>query len=49
MNNSRWLTHLGPYISDDIRVYALDNTQQGIFTIKDCKNLINKENDSSSE
>ena len=49
MNNSRWLTHLGPYISDDVKVYALDNTQQGIFTIKDCKNLINKENDSSSK
>jgi hypothetical protein len=49
MNNSRWLTHLGPYIADDIKVYALDNTQQGIFTIKDCKNLIDKENDSNSE
>lgn len=40
LNNSRWLTHLGPYISDDTKVYALDNTQQGVYTIKDCKKLL---------
>lgn len=48
-NNSRWLTHLGPYISDDIKVYALDNTQQGIFTIKDCKNLLKQQNEANSQ
>ena len=49
MRNSRWLNALGQYADDNIRVYALDNTQQGIYTIKDCKNLIQKEYDSNSE
>lgn len=44
LNNSKWLTSFGPYLDNDLKVYALDNTQQGIFTIKDCKNLIEKEN-----
>ena len=38
--NSRWLNNIGPYLSDDTRVYALDNTQQGIFTIGDIKKFI---------
>lgn len=40
---SRWLTIFGKFLPDDMRVYALDNTQQGIFTIKDCKDFLNKE------
>ena len=43
LNNSRWLTHFGPHLSDDIKVYALDNTQQGVYTIKDCKELLKRE------
>ena len=42
MNNSRWLTPIGEYIPDYIKVYALDNTQQGIFTIGDIKKFLNK-------
>lgn len=38
--NSRWLTIAGPFIPDDTKVFALDNTQQGIFTIKDIKEFL---------
>lgn len=41
--NSRWLTKFGKYLPDSTKVYALDNTQQSIFTIKDCKEFLNKE------
>jgi hypothetical protein len=41
--NSRWLTVFGKYLPDETKVYALDNTQQGIFTIKDCKQYLKKE------
>jgi hypothetical protein len=44
MNKSRWLNSLGKYADDNIRVYALDNSSQGIKTIKDCKELLKKEN-----
>jgi hypothetical protein len=40
---SRWINDIGPYLSDDIKVYALDNTQQGIFTIGDIKKFIKKD------
>jgi len=40
MGKSRWLTEFGPYLDDDVKVYALDNTQQGVYTIKDCKELL---------
>jgi hypothetical protein len=43
MRNSRWLNVLGKHSDDNIRVYALDNTNQGIFTIKDCKELLEKQ------
>lgn len=44
--NSRWLTAFGKYLPDDMKVYALDNTQQGIYTIGDCKEFLNrKDND----
>jgi hypothetical protein len=38
--NTRWLSAVGEYLPDDMKVYALDNTQKGIFTIKDCKELL---------
>lgn len=47
-NSSRWLTIFGKFLPDDMRVYALDNTQQGIFTIKDCKDFLNKELDDNN-
>lgn len=37
MDNSRWLNNLAKSLPDDTRVYALNNTQQGIFTIGDIK------------
>jgi hypothetical protein len=40
-NTSRWLTSYGEQFKDDTRVYALDNTQQGIYTIKDIKEFLN--------
>lgn len=44
-NNSRWLKNWGELLDDDTKVYAIDNTQQGIFTIKDCKEFLkDKEN-----
>ena len=43
MRNSRWLSVLGQHADDTIRVYALDNTQQGVYTIKDCKELLKRE------
>ena len=43
MSRSRWLSDLAKMLPDDTRVYALDNTQQGVFTIGDIKNLIKKE------
>jgi hypothetical protein len=39
---SRWLTVLGEHLPDDMKVYALDNTQQGIYTIRDCKEFLKK-------
>ena len=41
-NESRWLNVLAQKLTDDTKVYALDNTQQGVYTIKDCKELIKK-------
>ena len=40
-NISRWLISYGEQLKDDVRVYALDNTQQGIYTIKDIKEFLN--------
>ena len=37
-----WRNHLGPYLSDEMKVDALDNSPQGIFTIGDIKKEINK-------
>lgn len=41
--DTRWLTAVGKYLPDDMKVYALDNTQQGIFTVGDCKEFLKKE------
>lgn len=39
--NSRWLKNWAEQLDDNTKVYAIDNTQQGIFTIKDCKEFLN--------
>lgn len=36
-HNSRWLSDLAKLLPDDTRVYALDNSQQGVYTIGDIK------------
>jgi hypothetical protein len=41
--NSRWLSDLAKLLPDDTRVYALDNSQQGVYTIGDIKNLMKQE------
>jgi len=40
MNNSRWLNDLAKSLPDETKVYALDNTQQGVYTIGDIKQLM---------
>jgi hypothetical protein len=37
MGRSRWLSDIAKSLPDDTRVYALDNSQQGVFTIGDIK------------
>jgi hypothetical protein len=49
MSKSRWLTPLAWALPDDTRVFALDNTHQGILTIKDCKNQLKQEHDNNSK
>ena len=44
--NTRWLSAVGVYLPDDMKVYALDNTQQGIFTIGDIKKFLDNETNS---
>jgi len=45
MDNSKWLNPLAELLPDDTRVYAMDNTQQGVFTIADIKMVMaNKKN-----
>ncbi len=39
-SHSRWLNNMGPLLPNDVKVYALDNTQQGIFTIGDIKKFM---------
>jgi hypothetical protein len=39
-NNSRWLVSYGEQLSNETKVYALDDTQQGIFTIGDIKKFM---------
>jgi hypothetical protein len=41
--NSRWLNAVGPFLDDDIKVYALDNSQQGVYTIGDIKEYVKKQ------
>ena len=40
----RWKNELAPYLSNDIKVYPLNNTAQGIYTIGDIKKEINQNN-----
>lgn len=39
-HNSRWLKEWAKLLPDETKVYAMDNTQQGIFTISDIKKFL---------
>ena len=39
----RWLLDLASHLPDDAKVYPLDNSAQGIYTIGDCKKHLEKE------
>jgi hypothetical protein len=36
----RWLNPLAELLPDDTKVYALDNSQQGVYTIGDIKKIM---------
>lgn len=38
--NSRWLNPIARLLPDETRVFPLDNSAQGIYTIKDIKNFM---------
>jgi hypothetical protein len=40
LENSRWMNSLASRLPDDTRVFSLDNTAQGIYTIGDIKNFL---------
>lgn len=40
---TRWLNDLALFLSDDIKIYPLDNSAQGIYTIGDFRKLLNEE------
>ena len=46
MNNCKWLNSIAKHISDDTKVYALDNSAQGVYTIKDLKELLERDKQS---
>lgn len=35
-----WLNDLAPFLSDDTKIYPLDNSAQGIYTIGDFKKVL---------
>ena len=47
MGNCRWLNPLGELLPDDTKVYALDNSQQGVYTIGDIKQMMDKQNNNA--
>jgi hypothetical protein len=47
MHNSRWLNQLAELLPDDTRVFPLDNSAQGIYTIDDIKEYLKKENEAN--
>ena len=40
--NNHWLNNLAAFLSDDTKIYPLDNSAQGIYTIGDFKKLLNE-------
>jgi hypothetical protein len=47
---SRWLNPLSSKLSDDTRIFPLDNSAQGIYTIGDARKFLKeKENEANSQ
>lgn len=47
---SRWLNPLSSRLSDDTRIFPLDNSAQGIYTIGDARKFLKeKENETDSQ
>jgi hypothetical protein len=46
--HSRWLNPLASRLSDDTRIFPLDNTAQGIYTIGDIKKFLKQEEDGTN-
>jgi hypothetical protein len=46
-HNSRWMNFLASRLPDDTRVFPLDNTAQGIYTIGDIKNFLKAEDETN--
>ena len=48
--HSRWLNPLSSKLSDDTRIFPLDNSAQGIYTIGDARKFLKeKENETDSQ
>lgn len=45
MNNSRWMNAIAELLPDDTRVFPLDNSAQGIYTIGDIKQFLQSKHD----
>ena len=45
--HSRWLNPLSSRLSDDTRIFPLDNTAQGIYTIGDARKYLNPEDEAN--
>ena len=45
MNNSRWMNAIAELLPDDTRVFPLDNSAQGIYTIGDIKEFLQSKHD----
>ncbi len=41
--NSRWLSDFANRLPDDTKVYPLNNSRQGVYTIADCKKILENE------
>ena len=44
---SRWLNPLSSRLPDDTRIFPLDNTAQGIYTIGDARKYLNPEDEAN--
>ena len=47
MKNSRWMNSLASRLPDDTLVFPLYNTAQGIYTIKDCKEILKQQDEAN--